>query len=89
MMDEMRTRKLEPTLSLIQRIFNLPHYIGMVWVEPAFDDAVSYTAGKWIAAQLNVIAVTVIRTPVPRITYPVLEPTEPSPHARVGGWVSG
>ena len=24
-----------------------------------------YTAGKWIAAQLNVIAVTGIRTPVP------------------------
>ena len=25
--------------------------------------------GKWFAAQLNVIAVTVIRTPVPRVTY--------------------
>ena len=27
------------------------------------------TVGKWIAAQLNVIAVTGIHTPVPRVTY--------------------
>ena len=26
-----------------QGIFNLPHHIGMVWQELAFDDAVSYT----------------------------------------------
>ena len=31
-----------------------------------------YTVGKWIAAQLNVIAMTMIRTPVPRVTYPTL-----------------
>ena len=30
----------------------------MVWDELAFDDAVSYTEGKWIAAHLNVMAVT-------------------------------
>ena len=23
-------------------IFNLPHHIGMVWEEPAFDDVVAY-----------------------------------------------
>ena len=38
MMYEMRRRKHEPTLLLIQEIFNLSHHIGMV-----FDDAVKYT----------------------------------------------
>ena len=39
-------------------IFNLPHHTGMVWEELAFDYAVSYTQReKWIAAQLNVMAV--------------------------------
>ena len=37
------------------------------------------TAGKWIAAQIHVIAVTGICTPVPRITDPMLQPTELSP----------
>ena len=31
-----------------------------------------YTAGKWIAGQLNVIAITRIHTPVPRVTYTTL-----------------
>ena len=61
MMYEMR-RKLEPTFLLIQGIFNLPHHIGMVWEELAFDDtvtSVSYAQwGNGIAEQLNVIAVT-------------------------------
>ena len=36
--------------------------------------------GKGIAAQLNVTAVTGIRTPVPRVIYP----TELSPHPGMG-----
>ena len=40
MIYEMRRRKPEPVLLLIQGIFNLAHlYIGM---DLAFDDAVSY-----------------------------------------------
>ena len=42
-MYEMRRRKPEPTLLLTQGIFNLPHHIGMVREELAFDDGVSYT----------------------------------------------
>ena len=38
MMYEM-SRKPRPT----QAIFNLPHHMGMVWEELAFNDAVSYT----------------------------------------------
>ena len=60
MMYVMRRRKPEPTLLPTQWIFNLPHHIGMVWEELAFDDA----------AQLNVIAVTGIRTPVRMVTHP-------------------
>ena len=59
---DMRWRKTEPTLLPTQGIVNLPHHIGMVLEELAFDDAVSYT-------YLNVNAVTGIRTPVPRVTY--------------------
>ena len=42
----------------------------MVEEEPAFDVTVSYsyTVGKWIAAQLNVIAVTAVIT----VIYPGL-----------------
>ena len=55
MMYDMRRRKLEPTLWPSQGIFNL---LGMVWEELAFNDAVSYTQWeKWIAAQLNIMAV--------------------------------
>ena len=73
MVYEMRRRKRKPTPLPTQEIFNLTHHIGMVSVELAFDDAVTYTQrGKWIAAQLNVIAVTRIRTPLPRVTYPML-----------------
>ena len=43
MMCEIRRRKPEPTLLLTQGIVNLPHDIGMVWEELAFDDTVSYT----------------------------------------------
>ena len=42
MMYEMRRHMPKPTLLLTEGIFNLPHYIGMVWEELAFDDAVSY-----------------------------------------------
>ena len=41
MMYEMR--KLEPTLLLIQGLSNLPHHIGMVLEELAFDETISYT----------------------------------------------
>ena len=72
MMYEMRRRKPELRLLPTQEIFNLPHHIGMVSEEHAFDDAVSYTQQeKWNAAQLNVVAVIGIRTPVPRVTYPM------------------
>ena len=43
----------------------------MVCEELAFDDTVVHIGGKWIAAQLNVIAVTGIRTLVTRLTNPL------------------
>ena len=43
MMDEMRRRKPKPTHLPTQEIFNLPHDIGMVFEELAFDGAMSYT----------------------------------------------
>ena len=43
MMYETGRRKAETTLLLTQGIYNLPHHIGMVREELAFDDAVSYT----------------------------------------------
>ena len=59
MMHEMRRKKSEPRLLLTQGIFNLPHHIGKVGEDLAFDEAVSYTQwGNWIAAQLNAMAVT-------------------------------
>ena len=42
MMHEMRKRKPEPTFLLTQAIFTLPHHIGMVWDEFAFNYTVSY-----------------------------------------------
>ena len=73
MMYEMRRRKPGPTLIPTQEIFNLPHHTGMVRAELAFDDTVSYIhSGKWIAAGLNIIVMTRIHTPVPRITYRML-----------------
>ena len=73
MMYELRRRNPEPTLLQTQGIFNLAHQIGMVQEELAFDDSISYTRrGKWIAAQLNAIAVTGIRTPNLRVTDPAL-----------------
>ena len=57
MIHELRRRKPEPTILSMQGIFNLPHH--MIWEEVAFDDAVSYTQqGKWLVAQLNVMAMT-------------------------------
>ena len=41
-MTEMSSRKPEPTLLPTLVIFTLPHHIGMVWEELAFDDAASY-----------------------------------------------
>ena len=53
MMHEMR-RRILPT----QGICNLPHHIGMVWEQLAFDEAVCYTRlGKWVVAQINAMAV--------------------------------
>ena len=43
MIYKMRRRKPGPTLLPTQGIFNLPHHVGMVWEQLAFDDAVSYT----------------------------------------------
>ena len=42
-MYEMRRRKTSPTFLQTKGIFNLPHDIGLVGAELAFDDAVSYT----------------------------------------------
>ena len=36
-----------------------------------------YTAGKWLADQIYVIAVTGICNRVLRVTYPALYPTDP------------
>ena len=58
----------EPTLLPTQAIFNLPHHIGMVEDELAFDDYASYA--QWGDGLLDVITATKIHTPVPRITYP-------------------
>ena len=50
--------------------FNLPHDIGMVWEELAFNDALSYKQqGKWIAAQLNVLAVAINATSITKVDY--------------------
>ena len=43
MMYEMGRRKPEPTHLPKQGIFKIPHHIGMVREELAFDDAISYT----------------------------------------------
>ena len=69
---EVGWKKSEPTFLLTQRIFNLPHHTYMVWEELVFDDAISFTVWEGIAAHLNVIAVTGIHTPVPRVAYPML-----------------
>ena len=43
MMCEMKRKKPEHTLLPTQGIFKLPHHIGMVLEELAFDNAASYT----------------------------------------------
>ena len=65
-------RKARPTFLLTQGIFNCLQHIGIVLVELAFDDTLKlYTAVKWFAAQLNVmaglgfVAVTRVTNPVP------------------------
>ena len=64
----MMFRKPEPTLLLNQGIFNLPHHISMITWELNSDwHCTSYTVGTWIAAQINVMAVTGFVT---RITKP-------------------
>ena len=57
MMYEIRRKKTEPTLLPNKGIFNLPHHIGLIWEGTGlWWCCKSYTAGKWIAAQLNVMA---------------------------------
>ena len=83
MMYTIRSRKLEPTPLPTEGIFNLAHYIGM-----ARDD----TMGKWIAAQLNVMAGTAF---IPLSTGSLSQcfnqlsflPTLPSPEEKEGWWV--
>ena len=43
MMFEIRTRKPERTLLPTEGIFNLPHHVGLVWEELAFDDTVIHS----------------------------------------------
>ena len=43
MMNEMSRRKPESTLLPTEGLFNLPHHIGMVWEELAFDNTISFT----------------------------------------------
>ena len=54
MMHEMSKANPELTCLLTEGIFNLPHHIATVREELTFDD----TAGKWMANQINVRAVT-------------------------------
>ena len=61
-MHELRRKKLKPTLLPTQGIFNLPHRQGMRGTG-LLGCCKLYRAEKWIAAQLNVVAVTRIRTP--------------------------
>ena len=75
MMYEMKSRKPEPMFLPAQGIFTLPHHIGTgLWWHSKI-----YTEGKWTAAQLNAITVTVIRTPVPRVDDPGLTGLSPQP----------
>ena len=60
MMSDTRRRKPKPILLPTEGIFNLSHHIVMAWEELAFDDGWHcrlYAAGKWSAAQLNVMVV--------------------------------
>ena len=79
----MRRRKPKSTILSTQAIFNLPHHIGMVCEKLVFDDAVSFTQqGKWIAAQLNVMAVIGIQTchqayqPSAKANWPISPPPQ-------------
>ena len=71
MMYEIRKRKLEPSLLQTRVIFNLSNHIGMVWLW--WRCKLYAQGGKWTAAQLNVMAVARIRTPVTRVTNSVLK----------------
>ena len=58
MMYEMRLEGESPSLLFYWLKGLKKIYICMVWEELVFGDAVNYTQwGKWIAAQLNVMAV--------------------------------
>ena len=50
----MGRRNPEPTLLPPQGIFHLPHHIGMVWEELAFDDAVIQV--QWDDSRFNVVS---------------------------------
>ena len=51
-------RKPKATDLQTQVIFDLPHHIDMVLEELAFNDTKLYTVVKWIAAHLNIMAVS-------------------------------
>ena len=83
-----RDRKPEPTPLLTQGIFHLPHHIGMVWEELAFDNTVSYTQrGNEKPAKWKVIPG--FRIAILRVTNPALLPTDLTPHPPtfVGGLI--
>ena len=62
-------RKSEPTLLPTQKLVIIPHHIGIIWEELAYDATVSYTQwGKSTAAQLNVIVLTGFIPPFHRVT---------------------
>ena len=65
---EMKRRKPEPT----QKIFNLPHNVGRVWEELAFDDAVSYKSGEMDCSTAKCFGSDRICTHVNRGANPVL-----------------
>ena len=58
MMREMGRRKPKLNRLLTQGIFNLPHHTGRIKEELAFDETKIYIKRKWIATQLNAMAVT-------------------------------
>ena len=74
----------EPTLLLTQGIFNHPHHIDMVWEGYSlWWRCKLYTVWKWIAAQLNIIAVTGESYPCPQaLTHWAIFPAPPRTHRR-------
>ena len=72
MIHEMKRRKPKPIV-FYRLIGSLTSHAIYAWCELeelASDDTVKlYTVGKWIATQPNAIAITGIRTTIPRATY--------------------